>query len=178
MRVLAVSGSLRAVSINSAFCRAAARLAPSSAAVTVFDGMAALPLFNPDLESAVPPTVQAWRQAVAASDVLLIASPEYAHGLSGVMKNALDWLVSFEPAAYKPVVLVNTAPRASHAWLAMCEVLRTMSLQLIEPASLTFPLIGECTHEHAMIENPTVCALLARMYIAMRAGWLGVEAHG
>src|SRR5262245_46073355 len=96
MRVLAISGSLRKASINSALCRAAARLAPFSVNVTVLPDLGNLPLFNPDLEPRPPADVQAFRAAVGQADALLIASPEYAHGISGPMKNALDWLVGFE----------------------------------------------------------------------------------
>ena len=116
MKVLAISGSLREASINSAFCRAAAQLAPTGIKVTFFSGLAALPLFNPDLEAAPPPAVQSLRAAISENGALLIASPEYAHGISGPMKNALDWLVSFEGTVGKPIALVNTSPRARHAY--------------------------------------------------------------
>jgi len=112
MNILALSGSLRAASINSALLRAAARLAPPGMTVTVFDGLAHLSLFNPDLDSDPPAAVAHFRSRVADADALLIASPEYAHGITGVMKNALDWLVSFEPFAHKPVAVLNASPRA------------------------------------------------------------------
>lgn len=167
MNVLALSGSLRSASINSAFCRALARLAPPPVRVTVYAGMAALPLFNPDLDAAPPAPVLDLRAAVAAADVLLIASPEYAHGISGVMKNALDWLVACETAAYKPVALVNTSPRASHAYAALAEVLRTMSAQIIPDASLTVPLLGNCVTEEAMHVSGPVRDLAAAIFAAM-----------
>src|SRR5262245_51317788 len=115
MNVLAISGSLRAASVNAAFCRAASRLAPPGIVVTHFQGLGSLPLFNPDLEHRPLPMVEEFRAVVGAADALLIASPEYAHGISGVMKNALDWLVSYEGFIAKPVAVVNTSPRAHHA---------------------------------------------------------------
>ena len=91
MKVLAISGSLRAASTNSALLRAAsARLAPPGVALTVFPGVGELQLFNPDLETGLPMPVRALHATVAASDALLLASPEYAHDVSGVMKNTLD----------------------------------------------------------------------------------------
>ncbi|WP_081126297.1 NADPH-dependent FMN reductase [Metallibacterium scheffleri] len=90
MKVLAISGSLRAASINSALLRAAARLAPPDMAITLFARIGDLPLFNPDFEPHTPPPVAALYAEVAAADALLIASPEYAHGVSGSIKNALD----------------------------------------------------------------------------------------
>jgi len=156
MNVLAVSGSLRAASINSAFCRAAVRLATPALSVSVYAGLGALPLFNPDLEGNPPDPVRNWRAAVGGADALLIASPEYAHGLSGPMKNALDWLVSFEGTVCKPVALVNTSPRARHAYAALREVLQTMSLTIVEGASVILPLQGACTTEEAMLASADV----------------------
>jgi NAD(P)H-dependent FMN reductase len=156
MNVLAISGSLRAISINSAFCLAASKLAPAPMRVSVFTGIGALPLFNPDLEDCPPHPVQDFRLAVGRADALLIASPEYAHGISGVLKNALDWLVSYEGMAGKPVALINTSPRAHHAYEALAEVLQTMSALLVTEASITIPLLGSCTTEEAMLSAPAV----------------------
>ena len=88
MKVLALSGSLRAASINTALLRAAVRLAPQGMQVKVFAGVGDLPLFNIDLEASVPRSVATLRAAVDGADALIISSPEYAHGVSGVMKNA------------------------------------------------------------------------------------------
>jgi chromate reductase, NAD(P)H dehydrogenase (quinone) len=154
MNVLAISGSLRQASVNSAFCRAAARLAPATMKVSVSSELGALPLFNPDLEDAPPRAVRDLRDAVGRSDALILASPEYAHGISGVLKNALDWLVSYEGTVHKPVAVVNTSPRAHHAIDALREVLKTMSTVVVEDASISVPLLGGCTTEAAMLDDP------------------------
>ena len=156
MHILALSGSLRQASINSAFCRAAARLAQENMQVSVFTGLGALPLFNPDLEGDPPSAVQDFRLAVGRADALLIASPEYAHGISGVMKNALDWLVSDEGVVYKPVALVNTSPRAHHAYESLREILKTMSTTQVAGASIALPLLGSCFTEEGMLASPEV----------------------
>jgi NAD(P)H-dependent FMN reductase len=170
MNVLAVAGSLRGASINAAFCRAAARLAPPPLHITVYDRLGALPLFNPDLDEAPPPAVHDWRDAVARADALIIASPEYAHGISGVMKNALDWLVAFEGTVYKPIALVNTSARARHAWDALRETLVTMSTFIVDDASVTLPLLGGCTTERAMIDSMEISS-------AIRAALAALAAH-
>ncbi|QBK06104.1 NAD(P)H-dependent oxidoreductase [Hylemonella gracilis] len=167
MNIVAISGSLRAASINSAVCRLATRLAPPVLRVSVFEDLEDLPLFNPDLEASPPETVRRWRATVDAADALLIASPEYAHGISGVMKNALDWLVSFEGTVGKPVALVNAAPRAHHADAALREVLRTMSAEIVADASQTLPLAGHCTTEAAMLAQPDVCRALEDLLAAL-----------
>jgi NAD(P)H-dependent FMN reductase len=160
--ILAVSGSLRAASINSAFCRAAARLAPASLRISVYPGLGELPLFNPDLEADPPRAVREFRDAVGGADALIIASPEYAHGVSGVLKNSLDWLVSFEGFIGKPVALVNTSPRARHAHDALRETLQTMSAHILPEASITLPLLGACITEDAMLASPEVAQKIRR----------------
>jgi len=174
MNVLAISGSLRAASINSAFCRAAARLAPAGMRIDVFQGLAALPLFNPDLEGSPPVAVAAFRASVGRADALVIASPEYAHGVSGPMKNALDWLVSDEGFVGKPVALVNTAARARHAYDALQETLKTMSATLVPAASVTLALPGSCVTEGDMLNSPAVALQIAQALAALA----GVLARG
>jgi NAD(P)H-dependent FMN reductase len=169
VKVLALSGSLRAASINSAFCRAAIALAPRRCEARFQAGLGELPLFNPDLEASPPPAVAGFRAAVAGADALLIASPEYAHGVSGVMKNALDWLVSFEGAVGKPVALVNTSPRAQHAYDSLAEILRTMSLSLVADASLSIPLLGYCRTEAEILASPAFREAIGRIFTALAA---------
>lgn len=156
MKFLALSGSLRAHSINSALLRATVRLAPPQWHVAVFQGLGELPLFNPDRDDPAPAVVAALRSQVAQADALLIASPEYAHGVTGTMKNALDWLVSFEPFAGKPVAVFNASPRAHHADAALREILVTMAAVLIEPACLVIPLLGADLDEEGMVASATV----------------------
>ncbi|MEG3146208.1 NADPH-dependent FMN reductase [Sphingomonas sp. RT2P30] len=137
-RIVAVSGSLRRQSVNMALLLEIAARAPAGVAVEIVS-LEALPLFNPDLEPDQPHAVAAFRRRIAAADALIIASPEYAHGVSGVIKNALDWLVSCEDFAGKPVAVLNAAPRAHHADAALREILSTMAAQIVEEASISVP---------------------------------------
>ena len=139
MSVLALCGSLRAASINRMLLEACARVAPPSS-VEIFRGLDALPLFNPDLEAELPASVRTLHAAIERAGVLLIASPEYAHGVSGVLKNALDWLVSFPPFVDKRVAIFNASPRSVHADAALREILTTMSANLVTDACLALPL--------------------------------------
>jgi NAD(P)H-dependent FMN reductase len=174
MKVIALSGSLRAASINTALLRAAARLAPQGMQVEVFGGMGELPLFNIDLEASVPPSVAALRAAVGGADALLIASPEYAHGVSGVIKNALDWLVSLESFIDKPVALLNAQPRAHFSDAALRETLKTMSAALVEPASVSLQLTADTLTEEGMLASPPVAqaiqSALADLRLAVSGG--------
>src|SRR4051794_39720953 len=104
MRVLAICGSLRAQSSNLAVLQAAVQLAKPSMEIMIFDGLAGLPHFNPDLDGDRPPdAVMVLRNEIGKAQGLLISSPEYARGVAGAMKNALDWLVSSVEFPGKPV---------------------------------------------------------------------------
>ena len=144
IRLLALSGSLRARSSNAALLGAAAMLAPAGVAIELFEGIGDLPHFNPDLESeALPPVVAAFRARIGAAEGLLISCPEYARGIPGSFKNALDWLVGSAEFPGKPVALFNASPRASDAQAALRLVLATMSARLVEEAGLTLPLLAK-----------------------------------
>jgi NAD(P)H-dependent FMN reductase len=137
MRLLAISGSLRRASTNTAVLEALARLAPQDMKVLLYRDLADLPPFNPDddvEDRPKPEPVETLRALVAASDALVIAAPEYAHGVPGALKNALDWLVASETFAGKPVALVNTSPRAFHAQASLREILSTMAARIVPEA--------------------------------------------
>ena len=116
MRILAISGSLRSTSSNTTVLRAAQILAPPGVEVILYEGLGVLPHFNPDLDGDEPPQlVLELRSEVGLADGLLISSPEYAHGVPGSLKNALDWLVASVEFPNKAVALLNTSPRSTHA---------------------------------------------------------------
>jgi chromate reductase, NAD(P)H dehydrogenase (quinone) len=106
MRVLAICGSLQAKSGNLALLKTAAALVPPGVDLVLFDGLRELPHFNPDVEaSGVPESVTQWRQALATSDALLIASPEYGLSLPGVLKNGIDWVIGSGELEQKVVAI-------------------------------------------------------------------------
>jgi NAD(P)H-dependent FMN reductase len=161
MKLLAISGSLRAASLNTSVLDSARRLAPAGVEIELFEGIDQLPFFNSDLESGhLPEQVVRFRAAIGAADGLLISSPEYARGVSGVMKNALDWLVGSEDFPGKPVALINTSPRATHALAALTLTLETMSAQLIKDASITLPLLGTVHDADSIEADPELAGAL------------------
>ena len=142
-RILAISGSLRGRSSNSELLRAVSLVAKQFADVVIYDGIQDLPHFNPDLDeqgAVLPYSVQKFRTAIGAADAVLISSPEYAHGIPGSLKNALDWLVSGPEIVGKPTGLLNASGRSVHAHAALQEVLRTMSANVAAVALV--PLDG------------------------------------
>ena len=153
MEILALSGSLREGSYNTAALEALSQVAPEGIDVVVFEGIGDLPLFNPDLENERLSAVETLKDSLRSSAGLVIASPEYAHGISGVMKNALDWLVSGEEFVHMPVMLVNTSPRAHHAQEALREVIITMSGNIIESSCLSLSLLGSGLSTAGIVQN-------------------------
>ena len=143
-RILAVSGSLAARSSNTALVWAAALAAPPGVSVEVYRSLGALPPFNPDVETSgtLPHAVVDLRDRVGASDGLLLSVPEYAHGVPGSFKNALDWLVGGPEFVGRPVALWNASPRATHAQASLREIVTTMSGRLIADAALEIHLLG------------------------------------
>ncbi len=89
-----------------------------------------LPHFNPDLEDAQLPTVEAWRTSLRNTDVVLISSPEYAHGIPGALKNAFDWCVGSGEFVGKPVVLLQIESRAVRVQAVLREVLTAMDARV------------------------------------------------
>lgn len=157
LHLIALSGSLRHGSTNTALLHAAARLAPPGIIVSVYEELGSLPLFTPDLEEALPPAAQRLRDALCASDGILIASPEYAHGVPGAFKNALDWVVGCAELGHKPVVLLNAAPRAVHAQAALAEIVVTMNLNLL--VSLPVPVPRNATPDSIAADSATASLL-------------------
>jgi chromate reductase, NAD(P)H dehydrogenase (quinone) len=174
MKILAISGSLRANSSNTAVLRAMARLAPEGVEVALFDGIGELPFFNPDLDGdQVPQPVARFRALIGNADGILISSPEYARGVAGVLKNALDWLVASLEFPNKPVALINTSPRATHALAALTLTLETMSARLVTDASMTVPLLGTANDENSIVADNALAeplrGAIARFVAAIEA---------
>ena len=142
-RLLAISGSLRAVSSNRALLEAAVALAPDGVEIVIYDGIGALPHFNPDIaDDAQPASVTEFRAALTSADGVIFSTPEYAHGVPGVLKNALDWVVGTSELVDKPVALFNASPRSTYAVASLSETLSVMSAQLSAAGGLTVQLSG------------------------------------
>jgi chromate reductase len=162
IRLLAISGSLRAVSTNTELLEAAMRLAPPGMTITLYDGIGDLPHFNPDLDvEPAPPPVAAWRAAVRSADGLLISSPEYARGIPGAFKNALDWLVSYDGFPEKPVAFFHASERGVASQAAMRLVFETMSAKIVDAATITVPLLGKQTDATMIAADPAMAAKIS-----------------
>src|SRR5215471_12025109 len=161
MRILALCGSLRLRSTNRALLLAAQKHAPEGMDVTIFESIRDLPHFDPDIDGPErdpedrPEGVLRLRRALAASDAMLISTPEYAHGLPGSLKNALDWLVSDPIMVGKPVALIyGSTGEANHAQESLKEILTTMSALVVREASIAVRGVRSKVDDHGTVSDP------------------------
>lgn len=140
--LIALSGSLRSASYNTALLTAAQLLAPPGVAIEFYQDVGRLPHFNADLDDNLPAPAADFRDRIARADGVLIACPEYARGIPGAFKNCLDWLVGSEHFPDKPVAIFNASPRSAYAQEALRLVLSTMSARIVDEACITIPLLG------------------------------------
>jgi len=122
-----VCGSLQRQSSNLTLLQSAIALAPESVEIALFDGLRDLPLFNPDEESSTTqPGVQAWRNALAGADAVLIATPEYAHSLPGSLKNAIDWVIGSNELYHKVVAITSAVAGGQRGRMGLAALAQTL----------------------------------------------------
>jgi chromate reductase len=164
MHILAISGSLRASSTNTTLVRAIMRLAPENMEIALYEGLADLPHFSPDLDSDEPPVaVLTLRKSLQEADGVLICTPEYAFGVPGVLKNALDWTVSSGDFWGKPVVAISASPSwgggdKAHASLLL--TLTALGANVPETGKLTIPTVNKKLNANGdIVDSETTQAL-------------------
>lgn len=174
-QLLALSGSLRAASSNTALLEAAAALAPPQLSLRLYREWGDLPSFNPDMEGAEPASVRAFRSALRGADAILIASPEYAHGVPGAFKNALDWVVGSGEFINKPVAAINASGRAIHAQASLLDTLAMMNADVVVAASQTVALPTNKLDCAAMLNDAGIVAALREALQALHGHLLSLE---
>ena len=171
MKILAISGSLRAESSNTALLHAAAALAPEGVHITIYDGLKGLPYFDPGLEpEEAPGPVMDFRAGLKAADAVLICTPEYAHGMPGILKNALEWTVASGEFVAKPVAALSASPSSgggekARAWLV--QTLAVMSAEIVPEASLSLPFVRTKLKAHQEGRDPALAETLRAVLEAL-----------
>jgi chromate reductase len=141
MHFLAISGSARLASTNTAMLRAMQSAAGAAHAVALYARIGELPVFSPDLEQPhLPQSVLAFAHAIAEADGLIIASPEYVRAIPGGLKNAIDWLVSRDELIGKPIALAHASHRGDDMLQQLRIVLATVSDRFSPDLFLRFEL--------------------------------------
>lgn len=172
MNILAISGSLRASSSNTRLVRAIMRLAPSGIETQMYQGLADLPHFSPDLDGDNPPaSVLTLRQHIQAADGVLICTPEYAFGVPGTLKNALDWTVSSGDFSEKPVAAISASPLwgggdKAHASLLL--TLTALGASILEEGKIIIPMINKKLDTDGNILDPALVENLAAVFKAFQ----------
>ena len=153
--ILAISGSLREKSLNSALLRSVISMIPSQGTVVNYSEMAQLPHFNPDLDlDDIDTAVANWRRLLKEANGVLICTPEYAKGVPGSLKNALDWVVSSGEFVNKPVAIISASPHPDGGAIAYASLLGTLSMMsasVVEGGTLTVPFINKKLSENEEI---------------------------
>lgn len=139
MKILAVSGSLRTTSSNMTIIKAIQRSVPSSIDFLIYEGLAGIPPFDDSMEA--PEPVIAWRRQLAEADGVLICSPEYAFGIPGQLKNAMDWTVGSGELVNKPLALITAATGGDKAHAAWLHIFTALSANIPEGGALLIPFV-------------------------------------
>jgi chromate reductase len=174
-RFLLISGSLRRGSTNTAVLQTAAVIAPAGTVATRYDGVAALPAFNPD-DDRLPlaPSVAALRAQVREADALVFSTPEYAGALPGSFKNVLDWCVGDDqPGSIyeKPVGWINVSSTgAVHAHDSLRLVLGYVNAVVVESACMHVPVARQLVGSDGLFDDPGVRAHIIASLTAL-ADW-------
>ena len=126
IKITAISGSIKLTSSNTNILRAIAIIAPENVAVTILEGLDKLPHFNPETKEEIL-TVNKFRQQLKESDGIIFSTPEYAFGIPGLLKNALDWLVFSGELNEKPVAAISASPLYSGGEKALASLILTLT---------------------------------------------------
>ncbi len=169
MKLFAISGSLRAGSSASALVQALAPLAPPGTTVTIYDELEGIPPFHPDRDregDIAPAPVQRLRAALSTADAVVISTPEYAFGVPGVLKNALDWTVASGDFAGKPTAAISSSPShlgGDKAYASLLLTLRAMQARMPTNGGLIVPLVRKKLAADGTITDAATAAALQAM---------------
>lgn len=157
-KILGISGSLRPGSSNSMVLNIVERLLPSNVEFTLYNGIGRLPHFdgdeNPNEE------VVAWRKALADADGVIICTPEYAFGVPGSLKNALDWTVYSGDLVNKPLALITASSQGDRAHASFLQIFKALSADISEETSLLVPFIRAKLDEQGNMKDESIFTAL------------------
>jgi chromate reductase, NAD(P)H dehydrogenase (quinone) len=175
-RILCLAGSLRRDSWNRRLLAEAVRAAPKGLDLSLFDELAAVPMFNEDTEQVAPAGVHQLRSAVAIADGLLVATPEYNHSFPGVLKNAIDWLSRGSPSALtdKPVAIIGASAGrwgTRLAQAALRQVFTATEAQVMPGPMLFVAQASECFDVDGQLRDPKLASTLLGVVDAFR-NWI------
>jgi chromate reductase len=171
-KILAISGSTRKNSTNHRLLKAIAEISKNNFDVTFYDELSLLPSFNPDEDNEnVAKEVARFRQLISESDGVIICTPEYAHGVPGSLKNAIDWTVGTADFSRKPTLLITASTDGKYGHAALLETLRVIEAKNISELQLLISFAStKINAENKIIDGQTlnnVKTLLNKLEVAM-----------
>jgi NAD(P)H-dependent FMN reductase len=141
-KVIAICGSTRQNSINHSLIKAIVDLSAENLDITIFDGIANLPQFNPDNDGEnVSDEVAHFRQLLDNAEGIIICTPEYAHGVPGTLKNAIDWTISSSQFPHKPTMLITASTDGTFGHKALLETLKAIEAKNIDNLQLVISFV-------------------------------------
>lgn len=167
LKILAISGSLRSTSSNTAIIKAIGNMLPAKVEYIIYDGLATLPHFN-DIDGS-PQTVVDWRKQIADADAVLFCTPEYAFGVPGTLKNALDWTVASGELTNKPVALITAATSGEKAHAALLNIFTALSVNIPECAALLIQFVRSKLNSEGSITDVKTLELVQHAIAALIA---------
>ena len=156
--VLAICGSTRKISSNLNLIHAIKYLTKHKFDISVFDGLAEIPHFNPDLDNDSPPkAVVQFRQRLKEADGILICTPEYAMGVPGTLKNAIDWTVSSCEFSHKPVALITASSLGENGHDSLMKTLRIIESKITDQTQLVISFVKiKVSSDNKIIDETTL----------------------
>lgn len=175
-KILCISGSLRPTSTNTNILKAIPHLAEwTDISFSIYEGLDRLPYFSPELdyEGATPTvTVADLRAQLKAADAVIVCTPEYAFGIPGVLKNALDWIVSSGEFVDKPTAVISASPMATggdKANASLVQTLKVMTATITDDRILTIPTVRTKIDGAGNITDEALKAALVKVVESLRS---------
>lgn len=175
LKVLAISGSLRKDSLNTKALRAAAALAPDGVEVEIAD-LHGIPLYDQDVRDlTVPDAAATLQKQIAEADALLISTPEYNYSISGVLKNAIDWMSRLDPMPFngKPGAVMGASMGklgTARAQYDLRKILTALGMHLVNRPEVMIGGAHELFDEAGNLTDEDTQKFLAKMMEAL-ADW-------
>lgn len=152
--IFAISGSLRLGSSNHDILLALGKMMPANINYSIYNNMSEIPAFDPGLDNDSPPAaVTEFRRQLAEADGIIICTPEYAFGVPGALKNALDWTVSSGSFVNKPTALITASTGGENAHESLIKILGAIDANLIKDATLLISFIRSKMDDEGNIKD-------------------------
>ena len=167
-KILAISGSTRQSSTNLSLIKAIIELSADSLDIKIFEGLSDIPHFNPDLDTDDPPkNVVDFRRELKEADGILICTPEYAMGVPGTLKNAIDWTVSSCEFSHKPVALITASSVGEKGHLSLIETLKIIESDMPDDSQLLVSFVKTKVSSEGRITDVQTLEQVKRLLVSL-----------